>query len=251
MMEKKTLLAFALSFVVLIAWSFLFAPQEKMPDRVQQGPGEEKPIASTPKTTGDLSPSARPAVDEATSALQTATVEEKEIVVETDLYQAVLTNAGPTIKSLKLKQYRQTTDPQSPPIEIVGLRQDIGDFLLLGFTPDAGEKGSLTPSLYETDRQDTHVLVTTDPQEVAFKGQTADGLSLTQTLRFYPDSYRIDARIEVHNPKETPVDGSFRTELSALPPSKKGGYYSYVGLMRSGMTNWRRSSSKRSGRKNA
>ncbi len=231
MMEKKTLLAFGLSFLILITWSLLFAPQEKQPDQVQRGPGGEKPIASAPTAPADPSPPTRPAVGEGTAISQAAAVEEKEIVVETDLYRAVLTNAGPTIKSLKLNQYRQTIDPQSPPIEIVGLKENIGDFLLLGFSADSGEKGALSAAVYETDPQDAHIVVGTEPREVAFRGRSADGLPMTQTLRFFPDSYRIDARIEVHNPKETPVEGSFRAELSALPPSEKSGYYSYVGLI--------------------
>jgi YidC/Oxa1 family membrane protein insertase len=232
MMEKKTLLAFGLSFLILIAWSVLFAPQEKQPDQAQKGPSEEKSIASAPLTPTEKSPPAQPSVGgEATSVSPSATVEEKELIVETDLYRAVLTNAGPTIKSLKLKQYRQTIDPQSPPIEIVGVKKDIGNLLLLGFAPESGEKEPLTAAVYEMDRQDGHVVVATDPQEIVFRGRSIEGLPLTQTLRFYPDSYRIDVRIEVQNPKETPVNGSFRAELSALPPSEKGGYYSYVGVV--------------------
>ena len=232
MMEKKTLLAFGLSFLILIAWSLLFAPREKQPSQVQKGPAEEKSIASAPMTPTETSPAPpAPGGSGATPVSPPTTVEEKELVVETDLYRAVLTNAGPTIKSLKLKQYRQTIDPLSPPVDIVDVKGDIGNLLLLGFAPESSEKDPLKAVAYEMDRQDTHIVVATAPQEVAFSGRSSDGLSLTQTLRFYPDSYRIDVRIEVHNPKETPVTGSFRAELSALPPSKKGGYYSYVGLI--------------------
>jgi YidC/Oxa1 family membrane protein insertase len=232
MMEKKTLLAFALSFLILVAWSFFFAPREKQPSQVQKGPAEEKPIVSAPMTPTETSPAPRaPGGGEATSVSPLTTVEEKELVVETDLYRAVLSNAGPTIKSLKLKRYRQTIDPHSPAIEMVGVKEDMVSSLLLGFATDSSEKGPLTASVYEMDRQDTHMLVATAPQEIAFRGQSSDGLPLTQTLRFYPDSYRIDVMIEVHNPKETPANGSFRAELSALPSSKKAGSYSYVGLI--------------------
>jgi YidC/Oxa1 family membrane protein insertase len=232
MMEKKTLLAFALSFLVLIAWSLFFAPREKQPDLVQKGPSEEKPIASAPLTPMETSAAPHPSVGgEPTQVSPLPTGEEKELIVETNLYRAVLTNAGPTIKSLKLKQYRQTTDPHSPLIEMVGVKEDMVNSLLLGFAPESSEKGPLTATVYEMDRQDTPIEVTTAPQEVAFTGQSSNGLSMTQTLRFYPDSYRIDVRIQVHNLKETSVNGSFRGELSALPSSKKAGSYSYVGLI--------------------
>ncbi len=231
MIEKKTLLAFGLSFLILIAWSLFFAPGEKQPNQVQKGPAEEKPIASAPLTPTETSPAPQPTVGgEATSVSPPTTVEEKQLIVETDLYRAVLTNAGPTIKSLKLKQYRQTIDPHSPPIEMLGGKEGTVNSLLLGFAPDSGEKGPLTAAVYEMDRQDTHIVVTTAPQEIAFRRQSSDGLSLTQTLRFYPESYCIDVRIEVHNSKETPVNGRFRAELSALPSSVKSSY-SYVGLI--------------------
>ena len=113
----------------------------------------------------------------------------------------------------------------------MGLEENIGNFLLLGFAADGGERARSTRRFMRRIVR-THTLQwARSPREVSFRGRSADGLSMTQTLRFYPDSYRIDARIEVHNPKETPVDGSFRAELSALPPSAKGGYYSYVGLI--------------------
>jgi YidC/Oxa1 family membrane protein insertase len=232
MMEKKTLLAFGLSFLILIAWSLLFSPTAKRPDQAQTGPAQEKPIASTVPEPTDKSPAPNASPGGGAAAVSPpANIEEKEVTVETDLYRAVLSNAGPTIKSLELKQYRQTIDPHSPPIDIVGTKEDIGNFLLLGFTPESGDRDSLKATVYEMDRQQSHVEVKSDPQEVVFRGHSSDGLSLTQTFRFYPDSYRIDVRVEVQNPMEMPVNGSFRAELSALPPSKKGGYYSYVGLI--------------------
>ena len=55
-MEKKTLLAFGLSFLILITWSLLFAPQEKQPDQVQRRAWGRKPIASAPTMPADPSP---------------------------------------------------------------------------------------------------------------------------------------------------------------------------------------------------
>jgi YidC/Oxa1 family membrane protein insertase len=231
MMEKRTLLAFGLSFLILIAWSLLFAPRQEQHNQVQKGPAEEKPTASAPLTPKETPAIPQPKIGpEALSVSPPAHVEERDLIVETDLYRAVLTNVGPTIKSLKLKQYRQTIDPHSPPIEMVTLKKDMGDFLLLGFTPEGNKKEPLKGAVYEMDRQGTQMLVATSPEEVAFKGRSSDGLSLTQTFRFYPDSYRIDVRIEVHNPKETPVNGRFKADLS-VPPSSETARYSYMGLI--------------------
>jgi len=229
-MDRKTLLAFALSFLVLFAWSFFFRPTQ------EQKPHQKKTpvVTSTAKTTpppekATASPAPSPGLAREMKAQEPVQVTEKEIRVETPLYVAVFSNVGPTIKSFKLKKYRQTVDKDSPPVEMVNLKKGMGDFLRFSFAGGA-EKNNL-PLTYESDRSIVQVGAGSSPALLRFRTLTPDRLLITQVYRFYPDQYRIDLQVQVQNLSQVPVERSFRTTLNALPPKGKKRYYSYIGLM--------------------
>lgn len=229
-MDKKTLLAFALSFLVLFAWSFFFRPTK------EQKPHQEKtPVVTTtakktpPSENATASPAPSPGLAREMKAQEAAKITEKEIRVETPLYVAVFSNVGPTIKSFKLKKYRQTVDKSSPPVEMVNLKKGMGDFLRFSFAGGA-EKNNL-PLTYESDQSIVQVGAESSPASLRFRTLTPDRLQITQIYRFYPDQYRIDLQIQVQNLSQVPVERSFQTTLNALPPTGKKRYYSYIGLM--------------------
>jgi len=229
-MDKKTLLAFALSFLVLFGWSFFFGPKQDQKSHQEKPPvvtSTEKAAPPPEKTTTPPVPS--PALAKEMEGQETAPIPEKEVRVETPLYVAVFSNVGPTIKSFKLKKYRETVDKDSPPIEMVNLRRGMGDFLRFSFAGGA-EKNAL-PLAYESDRSTIQIRPGSAPQLLRFRSLTADRLLITQVYRFYPDQYRIDLQVQVENHSQAPIERSFQTILNALPPEGKKSYYSYIGLM--------------------
>ena len=72
-------------------------------------------------------------------------------MVDTPLYRAVFTNAGPTIKSFKLKEYRESVEPDSPLIELINLQQDKADFLIISF--DGAPASPLKKTIYQVENQ--------------------------------------------------------------------------------------------------
>jgi YidC/Oxa1 family membrane protein insertase len=228
-MDKKTILAFALSFVVLVGWSLFFSPEPKQP------PAEKGPVAENiqPLTPNDgkspaniaavpspraLPPTERPAIQR----------EEKKIEIDTPFYKAVFSNIGPTIKSFQLKKYHQTTDPDSPFVELVTLEQGMGDYLTIQF--DDSATGGTSDTVFTVDKDSLKLNPESEPATIIFHGTSQNGLSITQTYRFYPDRYGIDLAVTAANPTATPVNGVFRTTLRAIPPKDKGSYYAYVGF---------------------
>ena len=135
---------------------------------------------------------------------------------------------GPTIRSFKLKKYRQTTDPDSPLVDLVNFKKEMGDFLVITFDNHSAGQNEKMP--FQVDRDFIKVGPESSPQDIVFRATTKDGLSMTQTFRFYPDRYRIDLNVDVTNRSAEPVNGVFRTNLMAVPPKNKGSYYAYVGF---------------------
>jgi YidC/Oxa1 family membrane protein insertase len=231
-MEKRTILAFVLSFVVLIVWTSIFSPKPK-PD---QKSGDKAAVTSeAPQYKADetVSSEAKPSITAQTPAIQDSEaarkVDEKEIHIDTPLYQAVFSNAGPTIKSFKLKNYKQTVEIDSPPIEMVNLESPADDFFLASFIPDSSSR--IEKRLYEVDQSGGIQLGSgSNARTLEFHSVDSEGVMVRKIFHFYPDQYKIDLEIQLDNSSGKPVEGRIATQLTAQAPKEKKGYYSYVGL---------------------
>jgi YidC/Oxa1 family membrane protein insertase len=228
-MEKRTLMAFVLSFLILILWSVVFGPksdQVPKPKEPKEKAATEKSVA-TPTAPKQTAPVAQKAP--ATKQIEAGPkVDEKKIEIHTPLYRAVISNSGPSITSFKLKRFRQTLNPDAPLIEMVNLKEGTEDFLRIAFERlNSGKNGKIT---FQADPDVSNLKLNTSPRELVFKGTSPDGLSIRQTYRFYPDQYRIDVKIELANKSANTIKGTVASYLKALPPQDKRSYYSYVGL---------------------
>ena len=120
-MEKRTLLAVALSMVVMIAFfgiqSILNPPQVQSPDQSQESSGQAQgnspagqEVSALPSpangAAGPQSPLAEPAAASAAEIVPLQTV-----TIETDLIEVKLTNAGGDIVSFRLKQHLDSGEP--------------------------------------------------------------------------------------------------------------------------------------------
>jgi YidC/Oxa1 family membrane protein insertase len=229
-MDKRTIFAFLLSFIILVGWSIFFGPKQEHAPVEKDVPtgltGEQTSKDRKPSPPPPAAPSAGP---EELPLKEVSAQDEKEIKIDTPLYMAVFSNAGPAIRSFKLKNYRQTTEPSSPLIDLVSLEKDMGDFLRVGFDNHSAPKKGL--ALFQVDQDMVQLSPGEPPKEIVFKGLTEDGLSIIQTFRFYADQYRIDLNLDVTNGSGSPVEGVFRGSLKAMPPKNDGGYYAYVGFV--------------------
>lgn len=227
-MDKKTILAFALSFVVLVGWSLFFSPEPKQaPIKKDTAAQNIQPTAKDGKNPVNVTtvPPLKPVAAAEQTLLQ---VEEKRIEIDTPLYKVVFSNVGPTIKSFKLKKYRQTTHPDSPYVELVTLEQGMGDYLTVQF--DGNTVGNMNHKVFSVDKDSLTLNQDSEPATIVFQGTSQNGIAITQTYRFFPDRYGIDLAVTAANPTTTPINGVFRTTLRSVPPNDKGSYYAYVGF---------------------
>ncbi|OPX39126.1 MAG: membrane protein insertase YidC [Desulfobacteraceae bacterium 4484_190.2] len=229
-MEKRTILAFALSFLVLILWSFLFNPSKDQVSKKSETPETvaQKTVSQSPETASAPHAAISKAPEETKIKLNPET-DEKEVVVDTPLYRAVFTNAGPTIKSFKLKEYRETVAPDSPPIELINLYKKTSDFLVISFDGVSVDRNK--KPIYQVEQQKIRLEPGSSPKNLIFRTTTPSGISISQNFHFYPNQYRIDLHVDVINQSGEIVTGAFVADIKALPPKGKKSYYSYVGLV--------------------
>ena len=254
-MEKNTIFAFILSFLVLILWLFFFShKQEKVPvSEAPQGKQTTKQTTTqttTPSTTQTTTPSTTPSTTQTKSPEatlpqpqvsppqgpsvvpkempSTRMVEEKEISVETPLYSAVFSNVGPTIKSFRLKNYHLTTNPDSPWVELVDTDDSHDPFIKWDFNRSAnsGEEDLA----FHVQGTSLTLGPESPPKELVFSVTRPDGVQINQVFRFYPDRYPVDVTLTLSNRSATDMEGTLKAELRNFPPVKKKSYYSFIGL---------------------
>jgi YidC/Oxa1 family membrane protein insertase len=99
-MEKRTILAIAMSFLILVAFDFAykkyFVP-EKPPQTAEVSSTGKAPVYESDYEPGALEDSTDLSVTEVqipTPETDTTTDSLQEIVIESDLYRAVLSNQG-------------------------------------------------------------------------------------------------------------------------------------------------------------
>ena len=143
-MERRLLLVFALTFLVIILFQPLlkkYLPQTAAP--------------ATPATPAAAQPSAQPAVPAPAAAAPQAPVPaagvtkqaaaEAETVIENDLYRVTFTNRGGLVKSWILKKYN---DDQGKPLELVSKAAEKYGYPLSLWTYDEVQRNKLNSALY-------------------------------------------------------------------------------------------------------
>ena len=103
-MEKRAFIAVGLSIAVFYLFSMLFGPdkQKVVPSTTQSATS----VVNTPAATGQQPLAVQTSAPVAGQQL-TSTAPQKDITVDTDLYTAVFSTRGASLKNLTLKNYRE------------------------------------------------------------------------------------------------------------------------------------------------
>lgn len=226
-MEKRAILAFILSFLIFIAWAQLYKPKPEIPT------GDNKVIETqtegVPESSELQEPDKTVIPEKAAEVKATPekAVDEKETIVETPLYTAVFTNNGPAIKSFKLKKYRETIDPDSPPVELF-LGRELGeDFIYFNFDNPSLLKGKKVK--YSTSSESLNLDSDQIHKDLVYDLTYENGISIKQVYRFYPDKYNIDLFIKIINQSNNQLIANIKADIKNLPPEGRSRYYSFVG----------------------
>ena len=170
-MERRLLLVFVLTFLVILASQPLlkkYLPQPATPAPQTQAQNPPQPAAVSPATAPSPAP--------ATNASKQATGE-AETVIENDLYRITFTNRGGQVKSWILKKY---DDDQGKPLELVNrtAAEKYGYPLSL-WTWDEAQRNKLNSALYVPSGSGT----LTAPAAITFEYADPD-MEVRKTFRF-------------------------------------------------------------------
>jgi len=201
-MEKRAFIAVGLSIAVFYIFSMLFAPQKR--------PGEQSiPVKASPVATSPAELPSQPTAGQTqpvTTALpQAATVSQKDVKIETDLYSAVFSSRGGSLKSLTLKKYRDENTPSSKQV-ILGNDADPN---LRSFSTRATGIAFSDASLFIADA-DSLTLSNGESKQLTFNYISGQGFTIRKVYTFSAGLYGIKLETQVFNNSAAPLVGSIQ-----------------------------------------
>lgn len=207
-MERRTLLAVLLAFVVLYVYQTYVAPPS--PPAARQ---------TTEAPQGNPAPSATAAAPvEALPDTTTGATAEEEIVLENATVKAVFTNRGGRLKSWILKEY---TDHAGAPVDLVARDLPAGQPQPLALeTDDAATTRALNQVFYSSQ-------VDRAANRVVFSMADASGLSARKEFQLEPANFLLLATINVERAgTRVPAGLVWGPGLGDLGATTGGGFFS-------------------------
>ena len=204
-MDKKTILAIALSLAVIIVYQvFFMKPQAQAPKPTP--PAKEAPQAglkTAPAPAVSSGQAIAPAkVTQGTIAASVA-APEKTITVETPLYTALFASKGAALKSFRLKGYHQTTAKGSDLIELVNIKPDMPYPLTVSFPGSSLDIPADTAFQASTSALD--LTKGSENQQLVFQQTFPGRLRIEKVYTFNPGKYVFDLEVRAYNLSSEPL----------------------------------------------
>ena len=236
--NKNTILAIALSALVLIAWQFFFAmPQEKARQEKLQAeqltqkqqtpaqpsqPGQPVPIPAQPGLPQAPGQTAQTPADIAANR-DAALAKSPRVPIATDSLQGSIALKGGRIDDLALVKFRETVDPKSPPIVLLSPSGSPEPFYAeFGWTNAAGANVKVPAADTVWTQASTGALAVGHPVTLTY--DNGEGLEFRRTIAI-DDKYLFTIKDEVVNKSEKPVSLFPFALISRHGTPKTLGYY--------------------------
>jgi YidC/Oxa1 family membrane protein insertase len=194
-----------LSFLLLLAYEQLvIRPYRRAPAPAPQS--QHEPTAGEVPAPTPSGPAPAPAgAGPAEGSLAAPVGDLPVVTVETDLVRATITTVGARLKTLELKEFRQTVAADSPLLDLVKESQ------VLPLTVELGNGTSDAAIAYAASTTDLKVQGA-DEGEIVFTGTIDGGRAIEKRYRFLGNSYLFD--LDVSGPATGQRVGLVLTPIS-------------------------------------
>jgi YidC/Oxa1 family membrane protein insertase len=191
-MDKRAILFLILSVVILYLFSYYEYQQEKS--------GLER-ITSEPAAPPATTPAPPPAIIKETreEGMGQGELQVRDVVVETDLYRAILSSRGGVIRHWELNQYKESPEPESPHIVLFSAEDKEPPIYPLaisieGATDQVRER--FLHGLYQVEGEDLNLKGPGRKGRISFLAKDdSTGQVLMKQLTFYSDRYDIELKV--------------------------------------------------------
>jgi len=210
-MEKRAIIAVVLSLAFYYGYTLLFPPPVKnvvpTPVPVQVVASSSQIRQSTPHPVVQLP------TENAVAA--------KDILVDTDMFSAVFSSQGGSLKNLTLKNFRETSAPTGELVSLVSAASPEG----FALRTESSAFGLMSTTLYTPNAESVKV-AGADSKKLEFSWTSPQGISFKKIYTFTGDSYSITLDTQVTNHGLNKVAGNLNL-LLPYPSQPKAGISRY------------------------
>lgn len=200
--QKRLLLAVVLSIIVLVGYQFFFVKQ-KDPGQIQDGSQdkiqeqtqaqEQRPNVSDYKAPSSAAP----------QVVDTQKDNFRVITVSTPLYDIAISEDRAAIRSLELKNFKETNQPDSPPKQLIPEELTSG---ILYFDLEGQSVPGLKDAVFSAQVDITGTRINQGEKSIEFVWATTNGIVVKKVFTFRAASYMIDCDIVFQNGSNMPVN---------------------------------------------
>lgn len=231
METRRVFLAIMISMAILMTYQLFFVPSpqeeigrediaEQIVPAVESGLEAESveqmrsQVAPTAPTVITGLPSSAESWEMPTEPVRLG----RDIPVDTSLYSAVVSETGGGFKSFRVKEYKETREPNSENKELI-TTNETGWQLPLYFS--WGVEPSKAGTLVLTADKESVSLVGESGKEIlSMSGRLPSGVEITRSLAFSNDDYLIQLEIDIFNNSPQQIQGAPYLSMTNKPFSQ-------------------------------
>lgn len=201
MMDKRTLLAFAMVAVLIVVWTVFLAPKPEPPKAPPAVTQTNAPAPNAP-APAPAAPATSPTLQVPASYQSMATSANHYVTVETPLYTAIINTRGGMLARMELKRYKTWHDT---PVQLICDSANFPGVLGLAFTDHDGRKVSTEGLAFTVNAPDKVTLGANDSVVVdavlSFPGDSAasPAASISKRFVFRGSSYAVGFEVGMKN----------------------------------------------------
>ena len=215
-MEKRLIIATVLSVLVLLTFSYFFQTPLLTKKEPEQKTAAEKSVEDKKAVAPEEKLPDK-------KAKQAPLPSEKEIIIETDLYRAILTNRGGVIKAWELKKYKDTGKSQ---VQLIPQ----ADGIIYPLSLDI-EGADINDKIFAADKNNISLSKDMVKDTITLSYADSKGIKVEKRLTFYNDTYKIDIDLSAEG-MDKPVFFSIGSDFGIFD-KKATGRGSYIGAVAS------------------
>lgn len=228
-MEKRMILAVALSIAVLLGYQYFYSPPPPPPAAPAARDNAAAPAAPGARTDASRGADGAPAAAPGGLAARSA-ASPRAIVVTTPLYTATLSTAGGGITSFLLTEYKDVPGPAGRPLDIVGSKDLQPPPLSLYI--DENRPPLPNPPVFSTDAPGQLAVKAGEDRSVLLTWESSTGVRVIREYVFHGGKYDFAVRVQAVNGSKETVSARPGVELAQVYRGELAGdSYSFHGVV--------------------
>jgi len=223
------LLLIGISFLIWQQWQADYGPKPQT--TVTQTPGKagipDTEGMPSPATEGEMpvpvSPGTSKKVTTEPGARPAAISNGQDVIIETNLFKAIIDTQGGDLKQLDLLKYPLHVDTPDKPYRLLDNSAQRNFIAQSGFYVPDDEQTPGRKTVYQVAKTEYKITGDDKEQNIDLTWRNQSGIEFIIRYTFAADSYRIKVAHLINNPGRTTWKGNIYLRLQRTPPEKQSG----------------------------